>query len=57
MQMYDACACMYVYIYIYRLLGFDTKIYKGMGKCSSCYRKLNFVKNNGMREWKNEARR
>ena len=40
-----AGACMYVcvYIYIYTLLGIDTKMYKGMGKCNSCYKKLNCV--------------
>ena len=36
-----AGACMYVYIYIYIYIGIDMKMYKGMGGCNDCYKKLN----------------
>ena len=34
-----AGACIYIYVYIF--LGIDTKMYKGMGGCNDCYKKLN----------------
>ena len=47
------CVCMHIHMYIYIFVGIETKMYKGMGGCNDCYKKVNC----GMRGLKNDAHR